>query len=118
MADANEEGGNTDRETESLSERIKQLGEKSTQILLFISFAMVSVATLKIADKALQSPALESAFFWWKIALFPTLLGVLPLKEFRWEHERWYNTIRMTRFVLLWIAVVIILIGAAAFLYS
>jgi hypothetical protein len=101
--------------TALLSERIKQLGEKSTQILLFLSFAMVSVATLKLVDKGRQSPALENAFYWWKIALFPTLVGVLPLKEVRWECARWYNIIRWIRFGLLWLTIGLILWGALSF---
>jgi hypothetical protein len=40
-------------ETKSLLERIKQLGDKSTQILLFLSFAFVAAVALK-SDRAIS----------------------------------------------------------------
>lgn len=99
--------------THVLSERIKQLGEKSTQLLIFLSFAMVSVATLKgIKD----TPALNEALLWWKVALFPILLSVLPLKEIRWEQACWYECIRWTRVGLHWLAIAFIARGLWSFL--
>jgi len=113
MSDTNDSEGKNEQKTANLSERIKQLGEKSTQILLFLSFALVSVATLK--EKGVQSPELDNAFLWWKIALFPILASVLPLREFVWECPRWYETIRWIRFGLLWVAIAFIAWGALSF---
>ena len=63
-------------------DRIKELGEKSTQILLFLSFAMVSIATLEnVGAHASWQPRLDQAFKCWTIALIPTLLGIVPVKE-------------------------------------
>jgi len=101
-----------------LSERIKQLGEKSTQILLFLSFAMVSVATLEAGGKESVSPALNEAFYYWKIALFPVLVSVLPLREFRWQCAGWYKFIQGLRFTLLWIALAIIARGLWSFVHT
>jgi hypothetical protein len=76
-------------------ERIKQLSDKSSQTLLFLSFALVVVATLK--DKAPSSHqfALREAMRWWSWALFPIIIGVLPLKEFGEDSSRWYRIVRL-----------------------
>jgi hypothetical protein len=99
---------------DEISERIEELGQKSSQILLFLSFAMVSVATLKTISGA-PTAALDGALLWWKWALLPVLVGVLPMKEFGWKTQTWYRVIRWTRFVLLWLAVGLIVIGVIDF---
>jgi hypothetical protein len=76
---------------------------------------MVSAATLE-AVKGEQLAALNGALWWWKLALFPILLCILPMKEFRWKSPRWYRCIRWLRFGLLWIAVIVISIGVYSFL--
>jgi hypothetical protein len=96
-----------------------QLGEKSTQILLFLSFTFVAVVTLK-ADRALsetQQHALTMALRWWVWALLPILIGILPLKDLGWgdTDARWYNYLRWFKFGLLWIAIILVLVGAAYF---
>jgi hypothetical protein len=100
---------------DEISQRIDELGKKSSQILLFLSFAMVSVATLKTINDA-PTAALNNALLWWKWALLPVLVGVLPMKEFGWKSLAWYQIIRWTRFVLLWLAVGLIVGGVLAFL--
>jgi len=84
------------------SKRIDELGKKSGQVLLFLSFAMVSVATLKTihpgSAAALNDAALNDALNWWKWALVPILVGVLPMKEICWENECWYRLMACTRF--------------------
>jgi H+/Cl- antiporter ClcA len=75
---------------DEISQRIEELGQKSSQILLFLSFAMVSVATLKTVSGA-SSAALDGALLWWKWALLPVLIGVLPMKEFGWKTQAWVS---------------------------
>ncbi len=102
---------------DKIEDRIKELGDKSTQLLLFLSFAFVAVVTMK-ADHAIaktQQHALTLAMRWWALALVPILFGVLPLKDFMWENLTWYNWIRLLKFVLLWVAILLILIGAMYF---
>lgn len=100
-----------------LSHRIKELSDKSTQLLLFLSFAMVSVATLEnVGDLKSLIPALNRALFWWKLALIPTLLGVPPIKEIMWRDVGWYRRIRFGKALLLWAAVVLIGIGIGFFI--
>ena len=102
------------KRTEEISDRINELGTKSTQILLFLSFAMASVATLKTMASA-PTVALNSALWWWKLALFPVLVAILPMKEIRWKKLGWYKFIQWTRVVLLWSAVFLIVVGARSF---
>ena len=99
---------------DEFSQRIDELGKKSSQILLFLSFAMLAVATLKTIKDG-PTTALDSALWWWKLALLPVLIGVLPMKEFRWNSQRWYSIIRWIRFGLLWVAVGLIVVGVIEF---
>jgi hypothetical protein len=101
-------------EVDELSQRIGELGNKSGLVLLFLSFAMVSAATLA-AVKGEQIPALNAALWWWKLALFPILLGILPMKEFCWKSPAWYRCIRWLRVGLLWASVIMISIGVHRF---
>ena len=104
-------GGSAD----AIERRIKELGEKSSQTLLFLSFALVVVATLKDKADSSHQAALRCAMHWWSWALFPVLLGILPLKEFRENNPRWYCILRWFKVALLWVAVILILGGAWAF---
>ena len=98
------------KRTEEISDRINELGTKSTQILLFLSFAMLSVATLETIASA-PTAALNEALWWWKLALLPVLVAILPMKEIR----AWYKCIQGTRFFLLWLAVILIVFGVLSF---
>lgn len=95
-----------------LEERIKELGDKSSQTLLFLSFALVVAATLKDKLAWNQQTAVRLAMCWWSWALFPILIGILPLKEVNEGNYGWYSFLRWLKFVLLWVAVVLISIGA------
>jgi hypothetical protein len=102
--------------TKALLERIEQLGNKSTQVLLFLSFAFVAVVTLKsdhITEN--QEQALTFAMRWWVRALVPVLLGILPVRDlvdYAKRKDRWYELIRWSKVVLLIGAVILILFGA------
>jgi uncharacterized membrane protein YhaH (DUF805 family) len=103
-----------------LIERIRQLGGRLIQLLLFLSLAFVAVATLK-GNHALterQQHALTMAMRWWAWALVPILAGVAPLRDFAERsrnHERCYERIRWLKVSLLCIAIVLILVGVVYF---
>jgi hypothetical protein len=102
-------------EIEEISKRIEQLGNKSTQVLLFLSFAILSVVTLETSTDA-PTAALNCALLWWKWALLPILVSFVPLKEIRWENRAWYKFIQRMRVGLLWLAVILIVGGVVSFL--
>ncbi len=74
-------------EKQGLEKRIAELGEKSSQTLLFLSFALVVVATLLPKISSSQQMTLRLAMSWWTWALFPVVVGILPVKEIR-ENNR------------------------------
>lgn len=103
-----------------LVERIKRLGDKSTQLLLFLSFAFLAVITMRSepAISAGQRQMLTYAMQWWERALWPILFGVLPVRDFADYAKRktlWYEIIRWSKVVLLIVAVVLILLGVTHF---
>jgi len=125
------DGENTvpDKRIEDLEKRIKELGEKSSQTLLFLSFALVVVATLKDRSDPGQQGALRCAMYWWAWALFPVLVGILPLKELsliyqlvcryppsRHRTRSWYCFVRWFKVALLWAAIILIVFGACGFI--
>lgn len=99
------------------SKRIKELGDKSTQVLIFLSFALVVVATLSTNAnlEAPQRAAIAATMWWWAVAIFPTILGIVPVKDIKWNSLRWYCGMRWIKFALLWFAAFCILVGALHF---
>jgi hypothetical protein len=95
--------------------RIQELGEKSSQTLLFLSFALVVVATLKDKSDASRQVELQQAMCWWSWAVFPVLAGILPLKDFGEGKIGWYAVVRWCKVVLLWAAILMIGWGAWKF---
>lgn len=98
-----------------LEERIKQLGDKADQLLLFLSFALVVAAILKTQGDKLgpcQGALLTFGMRCWVGAIFPVLISVLPAKEIRERSPKWYNIVRWSKFVLLWLAICWIFLGA------
>lgn len=104
---------------DELSVRIKELGDKSTQVLTFLSFAIVVVATLTSASTSAlsssQKLAAHKAIWAWIIAVFPILIGILPFKEFRWKNMNWYRAIRALKVICLWVALTLIGYGLYQF---
>lgn len=103
-----------------LEERIKELNEKGTQLLLFLSFALVAGVTLKVAAKdaltVQQAHALTCAVRLWVVAFFPILISVLPVKElFRWFGLS-LAIVGAVKGFLLTIAIVLICVGSGYFL--
>jgi hypothetical protein len=113
---------NTESSSEKLKhleKRIKQLGDKANQLLLFLSFALVVAAILETTDDKLgtcQRMLLTFGMRCWAFAIFPILIGVLPVKEIRERCEKWYNIVRWSKFVLLWVAIFSIIIGTLFFM--
>jgi hypothetical protein len=101
-----------------LEKRIKQLGDKASQLLLFLSFALVVAAILETQGNLSPSQTMLITFGMrcWTGAIFPILISVLPVKEIREHSEKWYEIVRWSKFVLLWIAISCIFVGAIFFL--
>jgi hypothetical protein len=105
----------TDNCTDGLTKleaRIKELNDKFSQTLLFLSFALVVLATLR--DKSTQG-ALNAVAWCWSLSLFPILLGILPLKELCYGNKSWYRFLQYLKAFLLLFAIIPILIGAYEF---
>jgi hypothetical protein len=104
------------RESDDLAERINELGSKSTQLLLFLTFAILGAVTLRINEFPGNPTLVRAATWWWMFAVFPVLLGVLPVKDFKWNDRVWYRSLVWVKVVLLWVAVAFSCIGAIQFL--
>jgi len=100
------------RESDDLAIRINELGTKSTQLLQFLSFAILGAATLRTAQFSADQTLLRAATWWWILAVFPILLAVLPVKDFSWNGRAWYRFLVWAKFVLLWLAVIFSGVGA------
>ena len=102
-------------ELDDYDTRINELGNKSTQLLLFLSFAIVGAATLNSHELPVDSALVRAAMSWWVIAVFPVLLGVAPVKDLKWKDVHWYRVMAWVKCVLLWAAVVLSIGGAIQF---
>lgn len=102
-----------------LSERIKDLNDKGTQVLLFLSFAIAAAVLLWSTKPSplndIQQSLLLHAIHQWVRAIFPTLLVILPLREVRENNPNWYTVLRGVKFTALWLAIGLILWGAIDF---
>jgi hypothetical protein len=98
------------RPDQALKDRITELGKKATQLLTFLSFAMV-VAMTFAGDARLDAGAqrvLHQALWYWTVAAGIVVVGVVPLKEVRWEHAGWYRAVRQLKVGILWVAAFLI----------
>jgi hypothetical protein len=103
---------------ERLSSRIDELNQKCTQVLIFLSFAIVAVALSSQSPLLENTNLLDKALMRWAVAMFPTALGILPLKDFCDDRLRWYSFVRWLKVVLLWLAVPCVFWGAIDFIRS
>jgi len=108
-----------DATLELLTKRIRELGDKANQLLLFLSFALVMAAILETQGHRLgscQTAFVTIAMRCWVWAIIPIVISVLPLKELRESCTRWYNWVRWFKFVLLWVAILSVFLGTVFFL--
>ncbi|MGA2845784.1 MAG: hypothetical protein ABSF68_10220 [Candidatus Acidiferrales bacterium] len=102
-----------------LAFRLQELNNTATQVLLFLSFAIVAGVTyLASSLDAPRKLALQSSLRWWVFAIFPTVAVILPLKEISDDSIRWFRFLLWVRFFLLWAAIVCIFVGAIQFFRS
>lgn len=101
-----------------LRKRIEELNGRGTRVLIFLSFGIAGTILLWSADllNVGQQDLLLHAMRWWVLAIVPTVIGVLPLKEIRENNDSWYGFLRWLKFVLLWLAIIFILAGTTYFL--
>jgi hypothetical protein len=109
-------GNSLQRESDDLGIRINELATKSTQLLQFLSFAIIGAATLRTAQFAADQTLVRAATWWWILAVFPILLAVLPVKDFRWNGRSWYRFLVWVKCLFLWLAVIFSGVGAIQFL--
>ena len=99
-----------------IAQHLAELTNSSSQVLIFLSFAIVAAVTFLTPElQALQRGAVNAALRWWIGAIFPTVLGIIPLKVVADESLPWYNFLLWMRYVALWCAIICIFIGAIQF---
>jgi uncharacterized membrane protein len=101
-----------------LRKRIEELNTTGTRVFIFLSFGVAAAVLLWSTDllNVGQQDFLLRAMRWWVLAIVPTVIGILPLKEIRENNHRWYGFVRFLKFALLWLAIIFILIGTTYFL--
>lgn len=101
-----------------LRKRIEELNTKGARVLIFLSFGIAATVLLWSADlvNVVQQDLLLRAMRWWVLAIVPTIIEILPLKEIRENNLRWYGFLRLLKFALLWLAIIFILMGTTYFL--
>lgn len=116
----NRSEGDTRDKLSELSTRIKELGDKSTLILIFLSFGLAVCAAIGSYSSLVpaQARALALAMHWWMCAVYPVILGIVPLKEIRWNNPTWYSILRWFKFALVWIACIFVFFGARQFIHA
>src|ERR1700723_1711084 len=96
-----------------LATRLGELNNTASQVLIFLSFAIVAAVTfLAVNPGPAAKGAIHWALRWW---IFPTVIGILPLKEIRDRDVLWYRALLWVRFVLMWSAIACIFVGAIWF---
>jgi len=96
--------------------RLQELNNTASQILVFLSFAIVAGVTyMSPSMDVSRRTAVHWALRWWIGAIFPTVIGIIPLKEVRDRDLFWYRFLVRMRLVLMWSAIICIFIGAIEF---
>lgn len=102
---------------ERLRERLNELNNKSTQVLIFLSFAIAAGALLWTNAPLGNWPkhlAFASMVFW-VLAIFPTIFGIWPVQD-KWLFDiEVLDKIRWWKVKFLRAAVVCIFLGALCF---
>jgi hypothetical protein len=99
-----------------LATRLRELNNTASQVLIFLSFAIVAGVTfLTLNPGPAAKGAIHGALRWWIGAIFPTVIGILPLKEIRDRDVLWYRSLLWVRFLLMWSAIICIFVGAIWF---
>ena len=110
---------NVGSEAQRLNNLVLRLGElnnTASQILIFLSFAIVAAVTFLTPSLDFsRRSAVHWALRWWIGAIFPTVIGILPMKEIKERNLRWYRALLWARFVLMWAAIACIFLGAIQF---
>jgi len=100
--------------------RIAELNRKASQLLTFLSFTLAAAVLLEINETKMLNTCQQVAVKWslrfLVLSLFPTLLVVLPVKEWGAKEAPRYRRIRNTKVVFLTGAIGLIIFGAVAFL--
>lgn len=109
-----------ERRLQALEARINELNHKATQLLTFLSFALVVAAILQTSSGSrlgiCQTMSVTFAMRCWVVAIFPILIGILPVKEIRQGTVSWYRVVRYSKALLLCAAMLLIAIGTLFFL--
>lgn len=112
----NEPNKDTEAKLSFIATRLKELNDTASQILIFLSFAIVAGVTyLALSMDLSRRTAVHYALRWWIGAIFPTVVGIIPLKEVRDRDLAWYRFLLRTRLLLMWSAIICIFIGAIEF---
>ncbi len=110
--DSDSEGGKLD----FIALRLRELNNTASQILIFLSFAIVAGVTyLNPAMDLSRRAAVHLALRWWIGAIFPTVIGIIPLKEVKDKDVAWYRFLLRMRLLLMWAAIICIFMGAIQF---
>ena len=104
-----------------LKQRINELNEKATQMLVFLSFAIIGAATVDGEKLVTNTVLVRAAIKWWVFAMFPVLFGVLPVKDFwgkwlPWSERSWLQCMRWLKVLAMIGAVGLSARGAYRFL--
>jgi hypothetical protein len=101
-----------------LRKRIEELDTKGARVLIFLSFGIAAAVLLWSTDllNVGQQDLLLRAMRWWVLAIVPTAVEILPLKDLRENNHSWYSSVRWFKFALFWLAIIFILIGTTYFL--
>jgi hypothetical protein len=117
-------GDGDTQKLKAVSERIKELGDKSSQMLLFLSFAIVVVILRQGGESSQQSLSIPQsrglyvALWSWVLAIFPVALCILPVKEHRWNDPVWYEKVHKFKVRMLRLAIFLVIVGTLAFACS
>jgi hypothetical protein len=86
-----------------IASRLQELNNTASQILIFLSFAIVAGVTYLSPSLDLsRRTAVYWALRWWIGAIFPTVIGIIPLKEVRDRDLVWYRFLLRMRLLLMW----------------